>query len=67
MLKGEIEHVDVMKRGKNFGEAYGAHRAGEWEFAGYKLDGTYATTPAHRSNAPRVIAKQGQRVILYIA
>jgi hypothetical protein len=45
VLKGEIEHVDVMKRGKNFGTAYGEHRAGEWEYAGYKLDGTYATTP----------------------
>lgn len=45
VLKGEIEHVDVMKRGKNFGEAYGANRSGEWEFAGYKLDGSYATTP----------------------
>jgi hypothetical protein len=45
VLKGEIEHVDVMKHGKNFGEAYGANRSGEWEFAGYKLDGSYATTP----------------------
>jgi hypothetical protein len=41
----EIEHVDVMKRSKDFGEAYGANRSGEWEFAGYKLDGSYATTP----------------------
>jgi hypothetical protein len=45
VIKGEIEHVDVMKRGKNFGEAYGPNRSGEWEFAGYKLDGTYKTTP----------------------
>jgi hypothetical protein len=45
VLKGEVEHVDVMKRGKNFGATYGENRAGEWEFAGYKLDGTYATTP----------------------
>lgn len=43
--KGAVEHVDVMKRGKNFGESYGANRAGEWEFAGYKLDGSYTTTP----------------------
>lgn len=42
---GEIEHVDVMKRGKDFGTGYGEHRSGEWEFAGYKLDGSYATTP----------------------
>lgn len=44
-LKGEIEHVDVMKRGKDFGAAYGENRAGEWEYAGYKLDGSYTTTP----------------------
>lgn len=43
--KGSVEHVDVMKRGKNFGEAYGANRSGEWEFAGYRLDGTYSTSP----------------------
>jgi hypothetical protein len=40
-----IEHVDVMKRGKGFGEAYGEHRSGEWEFAGYLLDGSYVTPP----------------------
>jgi hypothetical protein len=45
VVKGEIEHVDVMKRGKDFGTGYGEHRSGEWEFAGYKLDGTYTTTP----------------------
>jgi hypothetical protein len=43
--KGEVEHVDVMKRGKGFGEKYGENRSGEWEYAGYKLDGTYTTTP----------------------
>ena len=43
--KGAVEHVDVMKRGKGFGEKYGDNRSGEWEYAGYKLDGTYATTP----------------------
>lgn len=43
--KGEVEHVDVMKRSKGFGEMYGANRSGEWEFAGYKLDGSYTTTP----------------------
>jgi hypothetical protein len=46
VLKGEIEHVDVMKRGKGFGEMYGENRSGEWEYAGYKLDGSYKTTPA---------------------
>jgi cytochrome P460 len=39
-LKGEIEHIDVMRRGAGFGEAYGEDRAGEWEFASYRPDGT---------------------------
>jgi hypothetical protein len=43
--KGAVEHVDVMRRGKNFGEVYGEQRSGEWEFAGYKLDGAYTTPP----------------------
>jgi hypothetical protein len=43
---GEVEHVDVMKRGKDFGAAYGANRSGEWEYAGYRLDGTYTTPPS---------------------
>lgn len=42
---GVVDHVDVMKRGKGFGEAYGANRAGEWEYAGYRLDGSYTTPP----------------------
>lgn len=42
---GVVEHVDVMRRGKGFGEAYGANRSGEWEYAGYKLDGSYTTPP----------------------
>lgn len=43
--KMAVDHVDVMKRGKRFGEAYGANRSGEWEFAGYRLDGSYTTPP----------------------
>jgi hypothetical protein len=43
--KGEVEHLDVMKRGKGFGEMYGDQRAGEWEFAGYKMDGSYTSSP----------------------
>jgi hypothetical protein len=45
LKKGPVEHVDVMKRSKGFGEAYGADRSGEWEYAGYRLDGSYTTTP----------------------
>ena len=44
-VKTAVEHVDVMKRGRAFGEAYGANRTGEWEYAGYRLDGSYTTSP----------------------
>ncbi len=45
LKKGAVEHIDVMKRGKDFGEAYGENRSGEWEYAGYRLDGSYTTAP----------------------
>jgi ketosteroid isomerase-like protein len=39
-LKGPIQHIDVMRRGPGFGAAYGAERAGEWEFASFGSDGS---------------------------
>jgi ketosteroid isomerase-like protein len=44
-LKGEIVRIDVMRRGSGFGEAYGESRAGEWEFASYRPDGSTLTAP----------------------
>jgi ketosteroid isomerase-like protein len=44
-LKGEIERIDVMRRGDGFGAAYGENRAGEWEFASYRPDGSTLTSP----------------------
>jgi hypothetical protein len=38
--KGEVVRLDVMRRGAGFGAAYGDKRAGEWEFASYKPDGS---------------------------
>ena len=46
-LKGRIAHIDVMRRGAGFGEAYGENRAGEWEFASYRLDGSPLMAPAN--------------------
>jgi cytochrome P460 len=37
--KGEIVRLDVMRREAGYGAAYGAKRAGEWEFASYTPDG----------------------------
>jgi hypothetical protein len=57
--KGEVHHVDVMRRGEGFGEAYGASRSGQWEFAGYFLDGTYSTPPAKTASCAQCHQKAG--------
>ena len=44
-LKGEIVHIDVMRRGAGFGSGYGESRAGEWEFASYRPDGSTLIPP----------------------
>ena len=44
-LKGEIAHIDVMRRGAGFGSGYGDSRAGEWEFASYRRDGSTLIPP----------------------
>ena len=43
--RGEILHVDVMRHESGFGAAYGEKRAGEWEFASYRADGSPALPP----------------------
>ncbi len=43
--RGPVLRVDVMRREPGFGEAYGANRAGEWEFVSYRVDGSHATPP----------------------
>ena len=44
-VRGEVARVDVMRRGPGFGEAYGDSRAGEWEFASYRPDGSTLIAP----------------------
>jgi len=46
-MRGEIAHVDVMRRVAGFGAAYGENRAGEWQFASYKADGSTLIAPAN--------------------
>ncbi len=38
--KGQVVRIDVMRREAGYGAAYGDKRAGEWEFASYRADGT---------------------------
>jgi hypothetical protein len=43
LLKGEIEHVDVMQRGRVAGDD--ANRAGHWNFASFGADGATLVAP----------------------
>ena len=47
LLKGEVVRVDVMRRGRGFGAPYGDNRAGEWEFASYRRDGSTLISPVN--------------------
>jgi hypothetical protein len=49
LIPGPIAHIDVMRRGPGFGESYGASRAGEWEFASYRPDGSTLVSPEQGS------------------
>jgi hypothetical protein len=43
--KDQVLGLHVMRREKDFGEAYGKNRTGEWEYAEYRADGSYITPP----------------------
>ena len=43
---GAVPSVAVMRKEKGFGVDYGIIRNGEWEYAGYRADGTTATPPS---------------------
>ena len=45
LQKDKVSGLHVMRREKDFGQAYGGNRAGEWEFAEYRPDGGYITPP----------------------
>lgn len=45
-MRGEVVHVDVMRRVAGFGAAYGEDRAGEWQFASYRVNGGTLIAPA---------------------
>lgn len=58
-LKGPIAHIDVMRRDAGFGEVYGASRAGEWEFASYRADGTTLIAPGSAAHCATCHLKAG--------
>jgi uncharacterized protein (TIGR02246 family) len=45
-LKAAVARIDVMRRERGYGGAYGESRAGEWEFASYRPDGSTLVAPA---------------------
>jgi ketosteroid isomerase-like protein len=44
-IKAEVARIDVMRRERGYGEVYGENRAGEWEFASYRPDGSTLISP----------------------
>jgi uncharacterized protein (TIGR02246 family) len=45
-LTADVARIDVMRRERGYGEGYGESRAGEWEFASYRPDGSTLIAPA---------------------
>ena len=43
---GDIVRLDVMRKEKGFGTAYGADKNGDWEYASYSPDGLLLTDAA---------------------
>lgn len=43
--RADVARVDVMRRERGYGVAYGESRAGEWEFASYRPDGSTLIAP----------------------
>jgi uncharacterized protein (TIGR02246 family) len=46
-LMADVARIDVMRRERGYGEGYGENRAGEWEFASYRPDGTTLVAPEY--------------------
>jgi hypothetical protein len=58
-LKGPIDSIAVMRRGAGFGESYGEERAGEWEFATYRPDGSTLIAPDKAAHCASCHSKAG--------
>ena len=56
---GGIVRLDVMRKERGFGSAYGADRTGEWEFASYSPEGKLLTGPAEAAACAKCHLKAG--------
>lgn len=43
---GEVARLDVMRKERGYGTAYGANKNGDWEYASYSPDGKLITDAA---------------------
>jgi uncharacterized protein (TIGR02246 family) len=59
LLKGEVAHVDVMRRGSGLGAIYGEQRAGEWAFASYSREGRTLIAPENAGHCAACHARAG--------
>ena len=59
LQKDQVLGLHVMRRGKDFGQAYGEKRSGEWEFVEYRADGSYITPPQKSASCAECHIKAG--------
>ncbi|HTI70199.1 MAG TPA: cytochrome P460 family protein [Candidatus Limnocylindria bacterium] len=58
---GAVQGMHVMRREKDFGQAYEAKRSGEWEYVEYKADGSYITRPEKSAACSACHIKAGEK------
>jgi hypothetical protein len=63
--KGTVVRIDVMRREAGFGAAYGEKRAGEWEFASYRPDGSFMSPPPTWISCAACHAKAAERDFVF--
>jgi len=57
--KDQVTGLHVMRKERDFGEAYRENRTGEWEYAEYRSDGSYITPPAASGKCANCHLKAG--------
>ena len=59
--KGQVSGLHVMRREKDFGEAYGTNRTAEWEYVEYRADGSHLTPPQNSAACAECHLKAGAK------
>ena len=65
-IRQKLVTYHVMRKEKGFGEAYGEHRSGEWEYVAYKADGSYDSRPENTNFCAACHGGQGGESIDYV-